>query len=533
LAATRTAWVDVYDELHDREFSELAPEELEALADAAWWTSRLDEAIAARQKAYAGYAAAGNGRRAAYSAWFLFWDHVFRGEEAVASGWLRRAERHLGSEPECVEHGYLAFAHGELALSSGKIDDSLAAAEQIIAVGQRVGSADLVALGIECRGRARITQGRIAEGVADLDEAMCSVIAGELSLLLTGWIYCHVLVACWELADLRRAGEWTDAALRWCENLPSAEAPFRGLCRIHRVEIAILRGAWATADAEVRRTCDELLSYEPHCAGMAFNAAGEVRRRMGDLAGAEDAFARAHELGYEPQPGLALVQLARGRTEAAAAALRLALATGARAGFPRARLLAAQVEVALAADDLEAAAAAVGELESLAERLDTLAVEAAAAGAAGAVRLALGDAAEAVLSLRRAVTTWQSLGAPYEVALARVLLAKAARLAGDEQGAQLELEVAHSVFQRLGASADARRTERLLGGATAVPGGLTAREVEVLRHVARGKTNREIAAELVISEHTVARHLNNIFAKLDVATRAAATAYAFTHNLAD
>jgi DNA-binding CsgD family transcriptional regulator len=531
--ATRTTWAELYDELHGRELTELAPEELEAYADAAWWTSRVDEAIAARQRAYTGYAAAGNSRRAAYSAWFLFWDHVFRGEEAVASGWLRRAERHLAGEPESVEQGYLVFARGERALWKQEVDESLDAAERLIDLGQRLGSADLVALGIECRGRGRIAKGRITEGVGDLDEAMCSVIAGELSPLFTGWIYCHVLVACWELADLGRAGEWTDAAMRWCEDLPSTEAPFNGLCRIHRVEIATLRGEWATADEEARRTCDELLRYEPHTAGMAFVAAGEVRRRMGDLRGAEAAFGRAHELGYDPQPGLALVLHARGRNEAAAAALRFALAGGLRTGFPRARLLTAQVEVALAVGDREAAAEAARELAALAESLDTPAVQAIAAGAAGAVRLAVGDAAGAVPSLRRAVMTWQTLGAPYEAALARVLLADAAREVGDDLGARLELDVAHAVFERLGASADAKRTERLLGAATADRRGLTPRELDVLRLVARGKTNREIAEALVISDHTVARHLNNIFAKLDVATRAAATAYAFTHDLAE
>jgi DNA-binding CsgD family transcriptional regulator len=531
--ATRTTWADVYDELHDRQLSELPPEQLEALADAAWWTSHVDEAIRVRQKAYAAYAAAGHGRRAAYSAWFLFWDHVFRGEDAVANGWLRRAERHLASEPECVEHGFVAFARGELALWRREIDEARVAAEHVIDLGQRLGSADLVALGIECRGRVGIAEGRISEGRSDLDEAMCSVIAGELSPLFTGWIYCHVLVACWDLADLGRAGEWTDAALRWCEDLPSAEAPFSGLCRIHRVEIAILRGAWATADAEARRTCDELLNYEPHCAGMAFNAAGEVRRRMGDLRGAEAAFARAHELGYDPQPGLALVQQARGQTEAAAAALRLAVADGSRAGLPRAQLLAAQVDVALAAGDPEAASSAAAELETLAERVDAPALRAAAARAAGAIRLAEGDAAGSVPSLRSAVTTWQNLGAPYEAAMARVLIAEAARKAGDEEGARLELGVACSVFRRLGASADEKRARRLLDATKLDHGGLTPRELEVLRLVAQGNTNKEIAAELVISEHTAARHLNNIFAKLRVTTRAAATAFAYTHDLVD
>jgi ATP/maltotriose-dependent transcriptional regulator MalT len=335
------------------------------------------------------------------------------------------------------------------------------------------------------------------------------------------------------LTDLRRAGEWTDAALRGCEDLPSAEAPFRGLCRIHRVEIAVLRGDWVEAEAQARLTCDELVSYEPHCGGMAFDATGEVLRRRGDLPGAEVAFARAHELGYEPQPGRALLELARGQTGAAAAGLRLALASGVAASFRRARLLAALVEVSIAIGELERAAAAVAELEALAERLQTAAVHATAAGAIGALRLAEGDAEGAVSSLRRAVTTWQGLGAPYEAALTRELLATAANRVGDTSGAQLELEVAHAVFTRLGATADVRRTERLLNGAMVGRDRLTARELDVLRLVARGKTNKEVAAELVISDHTVARHLNNIFAKLDVSTRAAATAYAFTHNLAE
>jgi DNA-binding NarL/FixJ family response regulator len=531
--ATRTAWIDVYDELRQREPAELGPEELEALADAAWWTSRIDESIAARQKAYAGFAAAANARRAAYSAWFLFWDHVFRGEPAVANGWLRRAQRQLASEPECVEHGYVEFAQGELALWDGRSEEAASAAERVLTVGQRLGDADLVALGIECGGRARIAEGQIAEGVADLDEAMCAVISGEVTPLFTGWIYCHVLVACWELSDLRRAAEWTEAAIRWCDDIPAADAPFRGLCRIHRVEIATLRGEWAEAESEARRTCDELLAYEPRTAGMAFYAAGEVQRRQGDLTGAERAFARAHELGYEPQPGLALVQLARGRNGPAAAALGLALASGARAGYPRAELLAAQVEATLAAGDLDAARSAMAELESLAERLDSPVVRASAACSAGAVLLAEEDVAGSVRSLRAAAGAWQALGAPYEAARARVLLAQAARTAGDEDGSRLELEVAHAVFQRLGATVDSRLTARLLAATADSESGLTARELEVLRLLARGKTNKEIAAELVISTHTVARHVNNIFAKLDVSTRAAATAHAFTHGVVE
>jgi DNA-binding CsgD family transcriptional regulator len=389
-----------------------------------------------------------------------------------------------------------------------------------------------MALGIECRGRSQIARGNVAAGVADLDEAMCSVIADELSPLFTGWIYCHVLVACWDITDLRRAAEWTDAALRWCEVLPGTDAPFQGLCRIHRVEIATWRGDWAEADAEARRTCDELLSYEPNAAGMAFEAAGEVRRRMGDVVGAEAAFSRAHELGYEPQPGLALLELSRGQTAAAAAALELALTAKPTPGLPRAKLRAAQVDVALATDDLRTAADAVAELESFAERLQTPVARAIALHAVGTLELAEGSAGDSVLSLRRAVELWQEVGAPYEAALARERLATALAHAGDERGAKLEREVAHSVFRRLGAEEDVRRIERLPTPRDGARGALTSREVEVLRLVARGMTNREIAEELVISAHTVARHLNNIFAKLGVSTRTAATAYAFTHEIA-
>jgi ATP/maltotriose-dependent transcriptional regulator MalT len=396
-------------------------------------------------------------------------------------------------------------------------------AERTTALGQRLGSADLLALGLETRGRALLAAGRVEEGVGLLDEAMCSVVAGELQPLFTGWVYCHVIAACWELADLRRAGEWTDAAMRWCQEL-STTTLYQGLCRIHRVEIATLRGRWAEAEAEARRTCEELLAYEPHFAGEAFYAVGELHRRRGDLSAAEAAFARAHELGAGPQPGLALVQLARGRTAAAAAALRLALAgRGSRLG--RMRLLAAQVEVALAAGDPDTAAAATAELESTAERFGSPALYAAAATARGTLRLTAGDLDGALASLRRALALWQKLDAPWEAAHVRVHLAAAFGRAGDEAGARLELQVAQRTFQRLGA-----------GGATgagpvSLPAGLTARETEVLRLVATGRSNRDIAAELVLSEHTVARHLNNIFAKLGVSSRTAATAFAFERDL--
>jgi ATP/maltotriose-dependent transcriptional regulator MalT len=523
-AAGAGAWQEAYELFAGLDRAGLGPWDLDALADAAWWTCRVDEAIAARQKAHAGHARAGDARGAGRAAWLLYYDHLYRGEETVAGGWLRRAQRHLAAEAECIEQGYLAFAEAELALWAGHLDDAVELAERLAALGQRLGSPDLLALGLETQGRALLAKGRVEEGAGLLDEAMCSVVAGELQPLFTGWIYCHVIAACWELADLRRAGEWTDAAMRWCEELSTATIPYQGLCRIHRVEIATLRGRWAEAEAEARRTCEELMAYEPHFAGEAFYAAGELHRCRGDLHAAEASFARAHELGAEPQPGLALVQLARGRTAAAATALRLALA-GQTTRLGRMRLLAAQVEVALAAGDLDTARVATGELESTAEQYGSPALHASAATARGALRLAEDDIDGALASLRRALAIWQELDAPYEAARVRVHLGGVFRRVGDDGGARLELQVAQRTFERLGVSPDAR------GGQASLPAGLTAREAEVLRLLATGRSNRDIAAELVVSEHTVARHLNNIFAKLGVSSRTAATAFAFKHDL--
>jgi ATP/maltotriose-dependent transcriptional regulator MalT len=519
------AWQEAYDLFGGLDPSRLGPEDLDALADAAWWTCRIDEAIAARQRAHAGHVRAGDARRAGRAAWLLFYDYLYRGEEAVAGGWLRRARRHLAAEPECAERGYLAFSEAELALWDDRPDDAVALAERTIALGQRLASPDVLALGIETQGRAVLAMGRVVEGAGLLDEAMCSVVAGELQPLFAGWIYCHVISACWELADLRRAGEWTDAAMRWCEELSTATTPYQGLCRVHRVEIATLRGRWTEAEAEARRTCEELMAYEPHLAGEAFYAAGELHRRRGDLQAAAASFARAHELGTEPQPGLALVQLARGRTAAAATALRVALAGQTANRLGRVRLLAAQAEVALAAGDLDTARAATGELESTAERYGSPALHAIAASARGVLRLAEDDVEGALASLRRALTVWQEIDAPYEAARVRVRLGDAFRRAGDQVGARLELQVARRTFERLGATGDARPAPASL------PGRLTAREAQVLRLVATGRSNRDIATELVVSEHTVARHLNNIFAKLGVSSRTAATAFAFERDL--
>ena len=529
-AVRRESWAEAYEELRVLDPAGMQPRDLEAMADAAWWLSRSDASIAARQRAYAGYVAAGEDLRAAWCAGRLCMEHFFRAEAALAAGWLMRAQRLLRDQPERVQHGYLAAVESTLAQARGETGEAVACAERATGIGLRFGDPDLVAMGIHLHGLGLIDDGRVAEGMALLDEAMTSAVAGELGTFVTGVVYCDVIAACLEVSDVGRLGEWTEAARQWCDSLP-ADAPFPAICRVNRAEAASLRGAWPEAEAEATRVTREV-RFNPRVAARAFYETGEIRRRVGNLAGAEEAFARAHELGLQPQPGLALLRLAQGKPDAALQALGVALADE-RPARPshRARLLAAFVEVALAAGDLDAAGQASRELDEIAGRLATPALAAAAASAGGALRLAEGDLPGALERLRAACATWQELRLPYETAQARVRYGTALRRAGVEEDALLELRAALAAFERLGAGGDAGRTAALLGG-EALPRGLTAREAEVLRLVAAGKTNREVAAALVISEHTVARHVQNIFAKLDVSSRSAATAFAFEHGLA-
>ena len=528
-ALARGAWAEAYEGLHEADRSSMTAGDLEGLADAAWWVSRLEESLDARQKAYAAYAAAGDERAAGAVAARLAIEHFVREESAIGAGYLMRAQRHLQDLPECAEQAFLAVIEANVARYEGELDRTLAAARRAIEIGQRFGDRDLVAMAIHTEGLALIDVGEVPEGLALLDEAMTAVLAGDLSPYFTGIIYCNLIQACLELSDVRRAGEWSDAARVWCDAL-QPDAPFPGMCRVNRAEVARLRGAWSEAEAEALLASEEMATLEPGLAAAALNQVGEVRRRTGDVEGAEAAFAHAHELGGDPQPGLALLRLAQGKVGAAQTGLRLTL--GAEHQRPRrTRLLAAQVEVALAAEDLDEARAAVDELETMARESDTPAFAASAATAAGALHLTSGDVSDALGRLREACAAWQQLKLPYEAARARVLYARAIRAGGDEEGAALELRAALASFDRLGARPDVDVVSRLLAGPEALPAGLTAREAEVLRLVAAGKTNRDIAVELVISEHTVARHLQNIFSKIDVSSRSAATAFAFEHGL--
>lgn len=529
-ALARHDWPAVYAMLTSADGPE--PDDaavLETLADAAWWLSKLDECIAARERAYSRFDAEGDVRGAARTAIHLYSDHTFKGRSAVAGGWLQRARRLLDGLPECVEHGMLLVHEAEVANSVGDLERALEKAERAAEIGRRLCDRDLEADGLQCSGRLLISLGRPADGLALFDEAMLWAVEGRLGPFATGKVYCSLISACDELGDFQRAAEWTEAGGQWAQNHPFAVFP--GLCRVHRAEVLRLKGDWAQAEEEAKRAYTELCDVNVFNAGSAFYEIGEIRRRLGDFDAAEEAYRRADELGRQPQPGLPFLRLAQGKVDVAMSSISTALAEATWDRLARAKLLPAQVEIAVTAGNLPAATAAADELEEIAERYATPWLRAVADLARGRLDLIAGNPEAASGALRRALHHWQTLDLPFEVASTRVLLGSASRSVGDAEGAAALFEAAAAIFERLGANADAARARELREGGSSLPDGLTAREAEVLRLVSSGRTNKQVAGELFLSEKTVARHLSNIFDKIGVSTRAGATAYAFEHNL--
>jgi ATP/maltotriose-dependent transcriptional regulator MalT len=367
--------------------------------------------------------------------------------------------------------------------------------------------------------------------VSILDEAIIETISGDLAPFVTGWIYCFLLKTCQALGDIHRAHEWTETAVRWCES-NGVDSWYPGVCRLHRCEVESLRGEWSSAEQEALRVAEELAPFGDYLVAEGHYIAGEIRRRRGEYDVAEAAFRRAHELGRDPQPGLALLRLAQHDAQGAAKQLRLALVGGPQQPLPRARLLVAHIQAELERGDTEAAAGSVAELADLARASESRLLWGLLAMSHGSLLLAQDDIDGAVPLLREAASIFQQLECPYECAQVRMTLGVAARRAGDEETAVLDFDVATAAFNRLGAKPDAARATALAAPTSHHPGDLSDREVEVLRLVARGLSNREIAAELVLSEHTVRRHLSNVFRKIGVTSRSAATGYAFGHGLA-
>jgi DNA-binding CsgD family transcriptional regulator len=509
--------------------AELPADDAFALADAAWWLGRVEESIAAGELAYRRYLEGDRPERAAMAAIHIAVDLLLRGDEVVGAGWIQRAQRLLEDRPDSPEHGYLTYLlEVEAALGGPAFDEVIASAVRVADLGRRHADANLVALGILGQGRAYVKQGRTDEGLALLDEAMVAVLTEDLSPEWAGNIYCHLMSACHELGDVRRAVAWTRATTSWLQTLPSAVL-FTGICRVHRSQVFQATGGWDEAELEAAKVCEDLEHIHVASAAEAHYQVAELRRLRGDLAGAERAYEEARARGRDPHPGLALLQLAQGKAEVAVAAISTAVAS-VEDPLARIRLRAAQVEIALAAGERDLAEQACSEITELTGRYRSDGFVALQQTAHAACLLARGQAEVALPSLRSASRFWQELGLSYEAARTGVLVARACEALGDHDGARRELEAAGSVFERLGAVGDAEMVASLRGR-TRSQDGLTPRELDVLAEVASGSTNRQIAERLFISEKTVARHLSNIFVKLDCSSRTAAAAYAYERGL--
>lgn len=532
-AYARRAWGDAYESLSVADAAApLGMADLELLASAAALTGRDTEFLETLERLYNAQVEAGRCEDAARSAFWLGFRLFGIGETGRAGGWLARAQRLVEREDrECVVRGYLLLPVVFQQLAAGDLEAAAGAAARAAEIGERFGDRDLMGLGGNLQGTVLLRQERIEAGLALLDEAMIAATSGELSPIVTGIVYCNLISACQKVYAFDRAREWTSALTKWCEAQPQL-LTFTGSCLVHRSEILQLGGEWSEAIDEARNVCARLSQSEDRgVLAAAFYQQGEVHRLRGEVDAAEDAYRSASQLGRDPQPGLALLRLAQGRHEAAASALRRVLgATTDR--LKRTTLLPAHIEVTLAAQDLEAARSSCLELEQIAATVDIDVVGAMAAHARGAILLTEGDAQAAVEPLRRAFFVWQKLGAPYLAARLRVLIARACHALGDEDGRALELDAARTVFEQLGAAPDLTQIDTpKTGRAPRNRHGLTARELEVLRLVAAGKTNKAIAKELYLSEKTIDRHLSNIFTKTGVTSRAAATAYAYQHQL--
>ena len=529
-AFARRAWAESYRLLDkvDRE-APLEPDDLERLATAAYLVGRDAESEALGARGHQACRARGDHEGAARFAARLGFGLLQRGAIAPASGWFARAERILDeAQLDSVVRGYLLIPSAIQRIVQGDPEAGHAAFARASEVARRFGDRDLASLACTGRGRALIRLGNVAEGVALLDEAMVAVIAGDVTPLLAGDIYCIVLDACQETFDVRRAHEWTVSLAEWCDAQPEL-VRYRGECLLYRADVMQLRGQWDDAAQDAQAAC-ELLASRP-AAGAAFYRVGEIHRLRGEYAQAEAAYNRANERGRRPQPGLSLLRLAQGRVEAAAASIRgVLLDTPVRAA--RARMLAAAVEILLAAGDLENARGAAAELAEIAAAIGAPLLHAASAHATGAVRLAEGETAGASASLREAGEVWRDLEMPYEQAQTCLLRATLCERRGDRDGRRLELDVARKLFTRLDAAPCLARIAAQLEGATPQSARtLSEREAQVLRLLAAGKTNRDIAEALFISEKTVARHVSNIFDKVGVSSRSGATAWAFQHDL--
>jgi DNA-binding CsgD family transcriptional regulator len=524
--------MDAYESLSRADqASPLGAEDLELLATSAYMLGR-DNDLSALERAYHGYLEAGETLRAARCAFWVGIQLSTLGEIGRGTGWLGRARRLVEREGrECVEQGYLLLPLMFQQEAAGEHGAAAATAAEAAKIGERFRDADLFTLAVQAQGILLVNMGWVAEGLEMLDEAMVAVTEGEISPIVSGLVYCGVITGCQDAYELRRAQEWTAALTRWCEEQPDMVA-FTGTCMVHRAEIMQLHGAWPNALEEARRAGERCArAMNRAAAAQARYRQGEVHRLRGEFAAAEEAYQDASRGGWEPQPGLALLRLAQADTAAAGASIRRAVGEATESS-KRVGLLPAYVEIMLATGNVQEARSASRELEEISAAFQSTMLGAMVAHSQGAVDLAEGDFRAALIALRHAQQLWHELEVPYEAARVRVLLGLACRALGDNDTAALELEAAREAFADLGAAPDLARVDALTRRDSPIDAhGLTSRELEVLRLIAAGKTNKAIAAELVLSERTVERHVSNIFTKLGLSSRTAATAYAYEHRL--
>lgn len=525
------AWADSFELLSQADQTQpLDGDDLERLALSAYLIGREDEFRQALERAHAACQQTDQPDKAVRWAFWLGITLLFGGQMGQGSGWLATARRLLEREGlDCVEQGYLLLSSAEGQIGAKDFAAAFVTAGEASEIGLRFDDADVVACARHLQGRALIGQGHVENGLSFLDEAMISVLKGQLFPLMTGLIYCSVIDACQKVYAIARAREWTMAMAEWCGAQPQMVA-FTSDCLVHRSEILQRQGAWADAFEEACRASERAADRD-RLSGAAFYRQAEVHRLRGDYGLAEDGYRNAAQRDFDPQPGLSLLRLAQGRTDTAAASIHRAVAV-AEGPSQRARLLPAYVTIMLGADRPREAQRASTELTHIADVLGGEILDAMAAQARGTVELAGARPQAAIGSLRRALDSWRLTAAPYEAATVRTALGLACRALGDEEGATMELDAARGEFERLGATPDVARIDALLGKATeSGRHGLTPRERQVLCLVATGKTNKSIASELRLSERTIERHVSNIFDKLGVASRTEATAFAYKHEL--
>jgi len=511
---------------------DLNSDDLERYGISAYLTDREDEFLMIFERGFERCSEDYQMRNAIRFAFWLGLTHMFRGEFGKGGGWFARAGgilQDIGSD--CVESGYLMLPSIEQDIDADNLAAATKAAIEAAEIGTRFCDNDLVVMARHLQGRVELKAGNLEAGFAIFDDVMLSVTGGSLSPIVTGLVYCSVIDACHEILDFGRTKEWTEALSDWCDEQPELVA-FTGQCMIHVAEFRQIDGSWKKSEAQARLACQTLegSAYSGR-AGTAYYRLGEIHRLQGDFAQAENDYRAASKFGFDPQPGRALMHLHQGRHKLASSGIGRALATT-QVPQNRIGLLQAQTEIMVATGEFELAREAVNELALHSKTYRTDAVRAVAAQAKGLFDLSAGNPSAAYFELRKAADVWQQLGASYNNARVQVLLGRTCQALGDMGGAELELTAALDVFIALGATADQAVARNALSPKLATgTDQLTTRQIEILRYIARGDTNRKIADELGLSERTIDRHVSNILMRLDVPTRSAATAYAYTQKL--